>query len=100
MWAYLARLSDPWRPQGYLFTGLSVFSWVCWIRPNNIPLNQLFGAATGLGMSFLTFDWTQITWTGNPLMIPWWAAIQTFAGFVLFYWIILPILYYTDVSFI
>lgn len=50
-----------------------------------------------MGLSVITFDWTQITWVGNPLMIPWWAAIQTFGGFVLFYWIIMPALYYTDV---
>ncbi|THG97839.1 hypothetical protein EW026_g4252 [Hermanssonia centrifuga] len=81
---------------GYLFTALSIFNWVCWIRPNNIPLNQVFGVATGMGLSVITFDWTQITWVGNPLMIPWWAAIQTFGGFALFYWIILPALYYTD----
>ena len=77
---------------------MSIFSWVCWIRPNNIPLNQVFGVATGMGMSWITFDWTQITWAGNPLMIPWWAAIQSFGGFVFWYWIILPALYYTDVS--
>lgn len=83
---------------GYIFTGLSIFSWICWIRPDNIPLNQVFGVASGLGLSVVTFDWTQITWVGNPLMVPWWAAIQTFTGFVLFYWIILPVLYYTNVS--
>ena len=83
--------------EGYVFTGLSIFSWICWIRPDNIPLNQVFGVASGLGLSVVTFDWTQITWVGNPLMVPWWAAIQTFAGFVLFYWIILPALYYTNV---
>lgn len=49
-------------------------------------------------MGVVTFDWTQITWAGNPLMVPWWASIQTFVGFALFYWIILPALYYTNVS--
>jgi len=81
---------------GYLFTALSVFNWICWIQPNNIPLNQVFGVATGMGLSVITFDWTQITWVTNPLMVPWWAAIQTFVGFVIFYWIIMPALYYTN----
>ncbi|KAJ3526040.1 hypothetical protein NM688_g8312 [Phlebia brevispora] len=85
-----------WFLPGYLFTALSVFSWVCWIRPNNIPLNQVFGVYSGMGMGWLTFDWTQITWAGNPLMIPWWALIQSFSGFVFWYWIILPALYYTN----
>jgi len=53
---------------GYLFEALSVFSFVCWAAPNNVPVNQLFGVRTGLGMSVLTFDWTQISWIGSPLM--------------------------------
>ena len=83
---------------GFLFTALSMFSWVCWIAPRNIPVNQLFGVVTGLGMSVVTFDWSQITWIGSPLMIPWWAEVHVFAGFVIFYWIVVPILYYTNVS--
>lgn len=83
---------------GYLFQALSVFSWVCWISPNNVALNDVFGQASGMGMSIITFDWTVISWIGNPLMIPWWAEVHIFAGFVLFYWILTPILYYTDVG--
>jgi hypothetical protein len=82
---------------GFLFTGLSIFSWICWIAPNNIPVNQVFGVASGMGLFPVTFDWTQITWVTNPLMIPWWSAAQTFIGFMIFYWIILPALYYTNV---
>ncbi|KAI0292769.1 OPT oligopeptide transporter protein-domain-containing protein [Russula brevipes] len=81
---------------GYLFQALSMFSWICWIAPNNVPLNQVFGVASGLGMSILTFDWTVISWIGSPFMIPWWAEVHIFAGFVLFYWILTPILYYTN----
>ena len=65
---------------GFLFTALSVFSWICWIAPNNVPLNQLFGVSSGLGMSVLTFDWTQISWIGSPLMVPWWAELHVFLG--------------------
>ncbi|KAF9523850.1 oligopeptide transporter [Crepidotus variabilis] len=81
---------------GFLFKALSVFSFVCWAAPNNIPINQLFGVRNGLGMSFLTFDWTQITWIGSPLMVPWWAEVHIFLGFILFYWILVPVLYYTN----
>ncbi|KAG9008885.1 hypothetical protein FRB90_008678 [Tulasnella sp. 427] len=100
----------------YLFTGLSYFSFICWIRPStfsetalmisgeeyswglkdNVVVNQLFGAVTGLGMSALTFDWSQIALIGSPLMVPWTVSMQIFAGFVVFYWIVLPILYYTN----
>lgn len=83
---------------GYLFSALSIFSFVCWARPQDVVINQLFGVSSGLGMSVLTFDWSQITWIGSPLMVPWWAEVQIFSGFFIIYWILCPILYYTNVS--
>ena len=68
---------------GYLFQALSIFSFICWAAPNNVVVNQLFGVQSGLGMSFLTFDWTQITWLDSPLMFPWWAQLNVFVGFIL-----------------
>ncbi|KAF8264241.1 OPT oligopeptide transporter protein-domain-containing protein [Lactarius quietus] len=56
----------------YLFTALSSFSWVCWIAPNNVKLNQLFGVTHGLAMSVLTFDWGQIT--ASPYTNTWYSA--------------------------
>lgn len=29
-------------------------------------INQLFGYETGLGMSLITFDWSQIAYIGSP----------------------------------
>jgi len=84
-----------WIP-GYLFTGLSMFNWVCWIAPNNLTVNTLFGTATGLGMSVLTFDWSMISFIGSPLVTPWWAQLNTGASFIFFFWIITPILYFTN----
>lgn len=54
---------------GYLFQALSYFSWVCWIAPNNIVVNQLFGYVNGLGMSLVTFDWAQITYIGERIVL-------------------------------
>lgn len=76
---------------------LSSFSWVCWIKPTNKTINALFGTNYGLGMGVFTFDWTQITLIGNPLIIPWWAQVNIFIGFVLFYWLIVPLIYFTNV---
>ncbi|KAH7920260.1 OPT oligopeptide transporter [Leucogyrophana mollusca] len=82
---------------GYFFQALSYFSWVCWIFPNNVVVNQLFGYQSGLGMSLLTFDWAQINFIGtSPLATPWWSEANVLVGFVVFYWIITPILYYTN----
>lgn len=48
-------------------------------------------------MSIFTFDWTQISYLGSPLIVPWWAALNIFLGFALLYWVLVPILYYTNV---
>ena len=58
-----------WLPS-YLWTGLSMFSWVCWIAPNNVVINSLFGGVSGLGMSGISFDWAMISQLGSPLAIP------------------------------
>lgn len=56
---------------GYLFQALSYFSWVCWLAPKNIAVNQLFGYSHGLGMSLITFDWAQISYIGEHITIKW-----------------------------
>lgn len=87
-----------WFP-GLMFVALSYFTWVCWIAPNNIVVNQLFGFQTGLGLSPITFDWSQIAYNTNPLLSPSWAAINVFGGFAFFYWIVVPGIYYTNTWF-
>ncbi|TDL22395.1 glutathione transporter [Rickenella mellea] len=84
-----------WFP-GYIFTGLSVFSWICWIVPNNVVVNQLFGYNSGLGMGVITFDWSLISFNGSPLVTPWWAQMNILVIFVLLAWVVLPIMYYTN----
>ncbi|KAI9630210.1 hypothetical protein KEM48_012153 [Puccinia striiformis f. sp. tritici PST-130] len=84
-----------WIP-GYLFTALSTFSWVCWLAPRNRLLNQMFGTVNGLGLSLLTFDWSQIAYIGSPLVVPWWAEVNVIIGFIFFFYILGPILYYSN----
>ncbi|KAF8879185.1 oligopeptide transporter [Mucidula mucida] len=71
MWVTVGAFVWAFLP-GFLFSALSVFSFLCWAMPNNVPVNQLFGVYSGLGMSVLTFDWTQISWIGSPLMVHQW----------------------------
>ncbi|KAF9042221.1 small oligopeptide transporter [Panaeolus papilionaceus] len=84
---------------GYLFQALSYFSWVTWIRPDNTTIAQLFGYVHGMGMSVITFDWSQIAYIGTPLATPWWAEANIFGGFVFFFWILTPILHFTNTWF-
>ncbi|KAL2870690.1 small oligopeptide transporter, OPT family [Aspergillus lucknowensis] len=82
---------------GYLFIGLSVFSFVCWIVPSNVVVNQLFGQKSGLGMSLLTFDWAQVVFANqSPLLVPFWAGLNVMGSFALFFWLIVPLIYYTN----
>ena len=52
---------------GYL---LSVFSYVCWTVPKNVPVNQLFGVRTGMGMVF----WCLIGRRLVGLGVRWWVS--------------------------
>ncbi|OAA55787.1 small oligopeptide transporter [Niveomyces insectorum RCEF 264] len=87
-----------WFP-GLIFTGLSYFTWICWIVPDNVVVNQVFGMVTGVGLFPLTFDWSMISYNTNPLLSPHWAALNVFLGFAVFFWIITPALYYTNTWF-
>lgn len=87
-----------WFP-GLIFTGLTYFTWICWIAPNNLAVNQVFGMVTGLGLFPLTFDWSMVAYNTNPLLSPHWAAVNVFAGFVVFFWIVTPGLFYTNTWF-
>ncbi len=78
-----------------LFSRMLTYSNV--FHADNIVLNNLFGTVTGLGMGVVTFDWAQISAVTSPLITPWWACVNLFLGFLLFEWIVAPILYYTDV---
>lgn len=53
----------------------------------------MFGYTSGLGMSMITFDWSQIAYIGSPLATPWWAEANVAAGFVGFFWFLAPLLY-------
>ncbi|GAA6021624.1 hypothetical protein JCM8202_002357 [Rhodotorula sphaerocarpa] len=95
-WVAVGAFAWFWLPD-YLFTALSAFSWVCWLAPKNVVVNQLFGVGTGLGMGVFTFDWAQIAYVTSPMVMPWWAQANVFGGFVLAFWIVTPALYYSNV---
>lgn len=86
-----------WLP-GYLFKALSYFSFICWIWPKNIVVNQLFGVESGLGLIPISFDWTQATQATSvsPLATPAWVAANTYGSVFIFFIVVLPCLYYTN----
>lgn len=62
-------------------------------------VNNLFGMTTGLGYLPTTFDWSQIAYNTSPLVIPFWAQANVFAGWFCVYAVVAPILYYTNTWF-
>lgn len=82
---------------GLLMPALSYFSVITWFAPKNVVIANLFGVTSGLGLFPMTFDWAQITYVGNPLLVPFWAAMNVVGGLAIVMWIIAPIFYYSNV---
>jgi hypothetical protein len=40
----------------------------------------------------MTFDWSQIAYIGSPLITPFWAAMNVFAGLLIVMWLVAPLL--------
>lgn len=78
----------------YIFTMLSIGNWFCLIAPDNVILNQVLGTQSGLGLLPFTFDWTVISYAIDPLATPWWSLVNSFVGFVIFFVIACPLVYY------
>lgn len=88
-----------WFP-GYIFQALSYFAWITWIKPNNVIVNQIFGASTGLGLMPITFDWNQIAgYVGSPLVPPVGTIFTILLSMIVLFWIVTPAIQYSNVWF-
>ncbi|GKZ58923.1 hypothetical protein AnigIFM56816_005293 [Aspergillus niger] len=85
-----------WFPD-FIFPALSYFTFPCWINPKSTVVNQLFGMESGMGLLPITFDWSQISYVGSPLLIPSWAIINVFSSLVFWIWIVAVACYYRNV---
>ncbi|CAF3626617.1 unnamed protein product [Fusarium graminearum] len=91
--AFGAMFAYFWLPN-YLFAGLSWFSWMTWISPNNRDLANVTGGHTGLGLNPLpTFDWNIVTLGCDPLMVPFFTTFNLFCGALLTCFVILGVYY-------
>ncbi|OJD29836.1 opt family small oligopeptide transporter [Diplodia corticola] len=96
IYLFVASFVWYWGP-GFLFTALSNFTWICWIAPNNVVVNQLFGQISGLGWSPITFDWAQVAYNNSPLVSPFIAQVNVIIGWAFFYAILPCIIYYKNI---
>ncbi|KAB1205125.1 Oligopeptide transporter 7 [Morella rubra] len=83
---------------GYLFLTLTSFSWVCWVAPQSVLVQQLGSGSNGLGIGSLGIDWATISaYLGSPLASPWFATANVAAGFFLVMYVMTPLTYWLNV---
>ncbi|KAI5012444.1 hypothetical protein ZWY2020_024578 [Hordeum vulgare] len=80
---------------GVLFPTLTAVSWVCWVFPNSITMQQIGSGLNGLDIGAFTLDWsTVVSWLGSPLVTPFFATANVLVGYVLLVYIMLPVAYW------
>ncbi|KAK2446345.1 hypothetical protein QL285_017167 [Trifolium repens] len=80
---------------GYLFTTLSIISWVCWIFPNSVTAHQIGSGKLGLGFGSFSLDWTTVAaFNGNPLVTPIFATFNILVGYILLVYMLIPMAYW------
>ncbi|KND87135.1 Glutathione transporter 1 [Tolypocladium ophioglossoides CBS 100239] len=80
IYAFVGMFLYFWLPN-YLFVALSTFNWMTWISPDNIKLAIITGSVCGMGINPIsTFDWNQATYIFDPIITPFFAACNMFAG--------------------
>ncbi|XP_022773786.1 oligopeptide transporter 6 [Durio zibethinus] len=83
---------------GYLFSTLTSLSWVCWLAPKSISVQQLGSGLNGLGIGSFGIDWATISsYLGSPLASPWFATANIAVGFFLVMYVMTPLTYWFDV---
>ncbi|KAK4438073.1 Oligopeptide transporter 4 [Sesamum alatum] len=80
---------------GYLFPTLTSISWICWTFSKSVTAQQIGSGLRGLGLGALTLDWTSVaSFLFSPLICPFFAIMNVFAGYALIIYLVLPIAYW------
>ncbi|XP_047972666.1 oligopeptide transporter 7-like [Salvia hispanica] len=83
---------------GYLFQMLTSISWICWIFPQSVLVQQLGSGLHGLGIAAVGLDWSSISsYLGSPLASPWFATANVAAGFFIIMYVVTPISYWCNI---
>jgi OPT family small oligopeptide transporter len=83
-----------WFPD-YIFTALSSFNWMTWISPANVTLAVITGTWCGMGLNPLpTFDWNVASYFVDPIITPFFANANIFAGLtIVSFFIVVPVFF-------
>ncbi|XP_026390958.1 oligopeptide transporter 4-like [Papaver somniferum] len=80
---------------GYLFTTLTSISWVCWTFSKSVTAQQLGSGMRGLGLGAISLDWSAVaSFLSSPLICPFFAIMNVFAGYVMIIYIAIPCAYW------
>ncbi|KAL5540324.1 hypothetical protein UlMin_042886 [Ulmus minor] len=80
---------------GYLFSTLTNISWVCWVFSKSVTAQQIGSGMRGLGLGSITLDWSAVaSFLFSPLICPFFAIMNIFAGYALIIYIVIPIAYW------
>ncbi|OMO57538.1 Tetrapeptide transporter, OPT1/isp4 [Corchorus olitorius] len=80
---------------GYLFKTLSSVSLVCLAFPKSVTAHQIGSGLSGLGIGAFTLDWTVVAaFLASPLVFPFFAIANVFAGYALMIYLVMPISYW------
>ncbi|KAG6405415.1 hypothetical protein SASPL_133004 [Salvia splendens] len=83
---------------GYLFQMLTSISWICWLFPQNVLVQQLGSGLHGLGIAAFGLDWSSISsYLGSPLASPWFATANVAVGFFIVMYVVTPISYWFNI---
>lgn len=81
-----------------MFGMLTTLSWVCWAWPHSVLANQLGSGLSGIGLGAVSLDWAGISaYLGSPLVLPFFAAMNIFVGFIVVMIIVTPATYFSNV---
>ncbi|KAJ1960243.1 hypothetical protein GGI12_003907 [Dipsacomyces acuminosporus] len=83
---------------GYLLQMLSTVSVLCLVAPHNHLANLVGDGKQGLGVLAFSLDWSVFSnaFLNSPIATPFWAACNLFVGFIIVFWIALPIAYFKN----
>ncbi|KAL5537728.1 hypothetical protein UlMin_043928 [Ulmus minor] len=80
---------------GYLFSTLTNISWVCWVFSKSVTAQQIGSGMRGLGLGSITLDWSAVaSFLFSPLICPFFAIMNIFAGYALIIYIAIPVAYW------
>ncbi|KAI8902499.1 OPT oligopeptide transporter protein-domain-containing protein [Globomyces pollinis-pini] len=83
-----------WLPS-YFLSAISMVSLLCLFPNKTLRWLGSSGANEGVGLFSLSFDWSVANGLG-AMYTPWWAGLNSYGGYILFSWILVPLIHVTN----